>query len=75
MKTDGILAIQNGLVPALWYQLIMNGIRLGSYQVMLNVDLTKDKHGNISFVKSIAAGALAGCLGASIGSPFYMVWF
>ncbi|XP_048747663.1 solute carrier family 25 member 35-like [Ostrea edulis] len=73
VKTDGILAIQNGLVPALWYQLIMNGIRLGSYQVMLNVDLTKDKHGNISFVKSIAAGALAGCLGASIGSPFYMI--
>lgn len=73
MKTDGILAIQSGLVPALWYQLVMNGIRLGSYQTMLNVGLTKDKHGNFSFPKSIIAGACAGCMGASIGSPFYMV--
>ncbi|XP_022339486.2 solute carrier family 25 member 35-like [Crassostrea virginica] len=73
IKTDGILAIQNGLVPALWYQLVMNGIRLGSYQIMMNVGLTKDKDGNLSFPKSIAAGALAGSMGASIGSPFYMI--
>lgn len=58
---------------SLWYQLVMNGIRLGSYQTMLNVGLTKDKHGNFSFPKSIIAGACAGCMGASIGSPFYMV--
>lgn len=73
VKTDGVLAIQNGLVPALWYQLVMNGIRLGSYQTMLNVGITKDKHGNVSFPKSIIAGACAGCMGASIGSPFYMI--
>lgn len=75
VKTDGVLAIQSGLVPALWYQLVMNGIRLGSYQTMLNVGITKDKHGNVSFPKSIIAGACAGCMGASIGSPFYMVTF
>lgn len=51
----------------------MNGIRLGSYQIMMNVGLTKNKDGNLSFPKSIAAGALAGSMGASIGSPFYMV--
>lgn len=26
---DGILALQKGLVPALWVQLIMNGMRFG----------------------------------------------
>lgn len=26
---DGVLALQKGLVPALWVQLIMNGMRLG----------------------------------------------
>lgn len=28
-KNDGILALQKGLVPALWVQLVMNGTRLG----------------------------------------------
>ncbi|KAJ8320851.1 hypothetical protein KUTeg_002438 [Tegillarca granosa] len=72
-KTDGILSLQNGLVPALWYQLFMNGCRLGSYQVILNLELTKDKDGNISFIRSVLAGAASGCLGAAVGSPFYMI--
>lgn len=28
-KNDGILALQKGLVPALWVQWILNGVRLG----------------------------------------------
>jgi len=31
-RKDGLLALQKGLVPALWYQWVMNGIRLGLYQ-------------------------------------------
>ena len=72
-KTDGILRLQSGLVPALWYQLFMNGFRLGSYQVLINMGFTKDKHGNTSWPRSVLAGAMAGCLGSAIGSPFYMV--
>lgn len=30
-KNDGILALQNGLIPASWVQLIMNGMRFGKY--------------------------------------------
>lgn len=30
-KSDGVLALQKGLVPALWVQFLMNGIRLGKY--------------------------------------------
>lgn len=28
-KHDGVLALQNGLVPALYVQLVLNGVRLG----------------------------------------------
>ena len=74
-KNDGILALQSGLVPALWYQFFMNGLRLGTYQVLVNLGFTTDKHGNISFLQSVLAGAMAGCVGSAVGSPFYMVGF
>lgn len=72
-KTDGLFALQKGLVPALWYQLFMNGVRLGSYQVVINMGFTKDEQGNIKWARSVLAGALSGCLGAAVGSPLYMV--
>ncbi len=72
-KVDGVLALQSGLVPALWYQFFMNGFRLGAYQMMQNLGITKNKDGDISFPKSVCAGAIAGTLGATVGSPIYMV--
>ena len=32
-RNDGLVALQSGLVPALYYQFFMNGMRLGIYQV------------------------------------------
>lgn len=72
-KTDGIFALQKGLVPALWYQLFMNGVRLGSYQVFINLGFTKDEQGNSKWSRSVLAGAFSGCLGAAVGSPLYMI--
>ena len=72
-RYDGMFALQKGLAPALWYQFFMNGIRLGSYQCFVNVGLTKKPNGEVSFVKSVAAGAVSGCAGAFVGSPFYLV--
>ncbi|XP_029643741.1 solute carrier family 25 member 35-like [Octopus sinensis] len=72
-KNDGFLALQNGLVPALWYQFFMNGVRLGSFQIFDNMGFTRGKDGRVSFPQSVLAGALAGCIGAAVGSPFYMV--
>ncbi|XP_076451831.1 solute carrier family 25 member 35-like [Babylonia areolata] len=71
-RNDGVTALQSGLVPALYYQFFMNGVRLGIYQVLINMGFTH-KEGELSIPRSIAAGALAGCLGASLASPFYMV--
>lgn len=72
-RVDGLLALQNGLVPALCYQFVMNGVRLGVYQWLDNKGFTKNKNGGVSLTMSVLAGGVAGCLGATIGSPLYMV--
>ncbi|XP_005096117.1 solute carrier family 25 member 35 [Aplysia californica] len=72
-RSDGLLALQSGLVPAIYYQFFMNGSRLGTFQLQVNWGLTKDKNGNHSFLRSVPAGAFAGCVGAVIGSPFYLI--
>ena len=72
-RHDGITALQKGLSPALIYQFVMNGSRLGSYQVFNNLGLTKDKEGKQVFLKCLVAGAISGAIGAFLGSPAYMV--
>lgn len=71
-KSDGIVALQKGLVPALWYQFIMNGIRLGIYDNFEKRGYI-GKPKKVSTVKSISAAAIAGSVGAFVGSPFYML--
>lgn len=73
-KSDGIFALQSGLVPGLWYQFVMNGFRLGSYQIFVNLGFTDDKDGNYSFTRRVLAGAIAGVIGTAIGSPLYLVY-
>ncbi|XP_033642675.1 solute carrier family 25 member 35-like [Asterias rubens] len=72
-RVDGLLALQKGLGPALWYQLFMNGCRLGSYQCFFDLGLTKNSKGEVSVLRSVPAGALAGATGALVSSPFYMI--
>ncbi|XP_063232910.1 solute carrier family 25 member 35-like isoform X2 [Bacillus rossius redtenbacheri] len=72
-KADGLLALQKGLVPGLWFQLALNGTRLGMYQVADNKGLTRNEAGRVSVPKSALTGAVAGCFGAFVGSPFYLV--
>lgn len=38
-KNDGLLALQKGLVPALWVQLIMNGMRFGNFSLVVVVNI------------------------------------
>ncbi|KAG8223883.1 hypothetical protein J437_LFUL004719, partial [Ladona fulva] len=72
-KVDGIAALQKGLVPALWYQLALNGVRLGAYQFAENQGWTLNSEGQTSAPKSVVIGALAGCAGSFTGSPLYLV--
>ncbi|XP_078615816.1 solute carrier family 25 member 35-like [Branchiostoma floridae x Branchiostoma japonicum] len=72
-RVDGLLALQKGLVPALWSQFFMSSVRLGTYQSLHNLGLTTDSSGNVVWWRSIIAGAVAGCAGAFVGSPIIMV--
>ncbi|KAJ8266089.1 hypothetical protein GJAV_G00125750 [Gymnothorax javanicus] len=72
-KVDGIAGLQKGLAPGLLYQFFMNGVRLGSYAIIESSGYIMNKDGRVSAVKSTAAGAVAGVVGAVMGSPIYLV--
>ena len=59
-KNEGILALQKGLAPALFYQFVMNGFRFGTFSSLENNNLLKDKNGQNSFVKTMIAAAISG---------------
>lgn len=66
--------MQKGLAPALCYQFVMNGARLGTYQIAEKQGWTSRKNGQgVDPLKSLTAGALSGVIGAMLGSPFYLV--
>ncbi|EDL10463.1 solute carrier family 25, member 35, isoform CRA_b, partial [Mus musculus] len=73
-KVDGLAALQKGLGPALLYQFLMNGIRLGTYGLAESRGYLHTNEGTHSPVRSAAAGALAGVMGAYLGSPIYMIF-
>ncbi|XP_043439002.1 solute carrier family 25 member 35 isoform X2 [Prionailurus bengalensis] len=72
-RVDGLAALQKGLAPALLYQFLMNGIRLGTYGLAEAGGYLHTAEGTLSPPRSAAAGALAGVMGAYLGSPIYMV--
>ncbi|XP_027888374.1 solute carrier family 25 member 35 [Xiphophorus couchianus] len=71
-KVDGLAGLQKGLVPGLFYQFFMNGVRLGSYAIIESAGYIHT-NGRVSAVKTTLAGASAGVVGAIMGSPVYLV--
>lgn len=71
-KVDGLAGLQKGLVPGLFYQFFMNGVRLGSYAMIESAGYIHT-NGRVSAVKTTLAGAGAGVVGAVMGSPVYLV--
>ncbi|KAE8573922.1 solute carrier family 25 member 35 [Halyomorpha halys] len=72
-KTEGILALQKGLVPALYHQVLLNGVRLGGYQIAEEKNLYKKKNGEVSLLNTIAIGGVMGVAGAYAGSPLQLM--
>ncbi|CAH0604955.1 unnamed protein product [Chrysodeixis includens] len=73
VKHDGVTALQKGLVPALWFQLVVNGVRLGIYQHADDFGLLRDEHNNTKFVNSLFFGCISGMCGGLCGSPLQLV--
>uniref|UniRef100_A0A8D0G9M3 Solute carrier family 25 member 34 n=1 Tax=Sphenodon punctatus TaxID=8508 RepID=A0A8D0G9M3_SPHPU len=66
-QADGLRGLQKGLTAGLLYQGLMNGVRFYFYSHAEDVGLTQQPGG------TILAGAIAGALGAFVGSPAYLV--
>lgn len=73
VKHDGIAALQKGLVPALWFQLVVNGVRLGIYQEADNYGLLRDENNNTKLLNSLLFGSISGMCGAFFGSPLQLI--
>ncbi|CAK1545098.1 unnamed protein product [Leptosia nina] len=73
VKHDGMGALQKGLAPALWFQLVVNGVRLGIYQQADNYGLLRDEKNNTKFVNSVFFGCVSGMCGGFMGSPLQLV--
>ncbi|XP_011662300.2 solute carrier family 25 member 35-like [Strongylocentrotus purpuratus] len=72
-RYDGLLALQAGLPPAIIYQILQNGTRLGTYQSLIDMGLTKNKAGQTSLPKTMLAAGIAGYAGAFVSSPMYLI--
>lgn len=66
-RADGLWGLQKGLAAGLLYQGLMNGVRFYCYSLSCQGGLTQQPGG------TVAAGAIAGALGAFVGSPAYLV--
>ncbi|XP_076168294.1 solute carrier family 25 member 35 [Ptiloglossa arizonensis] len=72
-KHEGVFALQAGIVPALYFQVVLNGIRLGVYNTAKKYDLITNKKGNTDVLSTAIVTGTAGSIGAILGSPFYML--
>uniref|UniRef100_A0A8C6A6L1 Solute carrier family 25 member 34 n=1 Tax=Marmota marmota marmota TaxID=9994 RepID=A0A8C6A6L1_MARMA len=65
-RADGLRGLQKGLAAGLLYQGLMNGVRFYCYGLAGQAGLTQQPGG------IVVAGAVAGALGAFVGSPAYL---
>ncbi|XP_011795293.1 PREDICTED: solute carrier family 25 member 34 [Colobus angolensis palliatus] len=66
-RADGLWGLQKGLAAGLLYQGLMNGVRFYCYSLACQAGLTQQPGG------TVVAGAVAGALGAFVGSPAYLI--
>jgi solute carrier family 25 protein 34/35 len=72
-KNDGIKGLQKGLTSAYLYQLTMNGVRFGSYDMIKGGIHDLFPNSNVPNVLNVFSGAVSGAVGAALGSPFFLV--
>ncbi|KAI8824967.1 mitochondrial carrier domain-containing protein [Fimicolochytrium jonesii] len=77
-RNEGLRGIQRGLGPAYFYQVLLNGCRLGMYEPIKNgyqraINFVSASNQTNQLPAMILGGATSGVLGASIASPLYLV--
>lgn len=70
LKTDGIVALYNGLSASLLRQATYSTMRFGTYdQIKLLLEDPTNRAAPLSMVKKVIAGVLAGAVGGMSGNP------
>ncbi|XP_037944616.1 solute carrier family 25 member 35-like [Teleopsis dalmanni] len=72
-KNDGLLGLQKGLVPALYFQFIINSFRLSIYTTAMDNGWMHKANGDVSFGRGLFWGAAGGVIGSYFSSPFFMI--
>ncbi|XP_003746820.1 solute carrier family 25 member 35-like [Galendromus occidentalis] len=72
-KYDGIRAVYRGIIPATFYQLTSQGLRLGLFQTIEERGLTLDEDMEASVPLSALSGAFCGAVSSFVASPLFMV--
>ena len=70
-RREGLRGLQGGLGPAVLYQLMMNGTRLGAYEPLKRLYTAGGQRKEMW--RSVAAGSTSGVLAAIAGSPFFLI--
>lgn len=67
-RTEGVSALFSGVSATVLRQTLYSTTRMGLYDI-LKTKWTDPNSGNISLVRKIAAGLIAGGIGAAVGNP------
>lgn len=73
VRKEGLMALQAGLAPVLGLQIILNGVRLGSYHFAKRCGLTVNEAGDTNVLRTVALSGIAGSTAVIVGSPLYLV--
>ncbi|KAK2498076.1 hypothetical protein MC885_011456 [Smutsia gigantea] len=72
VRSDGILALYNGLSASLCRQMTYSLTRFAIYETVRD-QVTKDSQGPLPFYKKVLLGSISGCIGGFVGTPADMV--
>ncbi|KAL4707384.1 hypothetical protein ACJJTC_008569 [Scirpophaga incertulas] len=72
-RTEGFVALQNGLPAMLGFQFFLNTFRLGVYRIAERRGWTSDAAGRPSAAAGGLAAGVGGALGSVAGTPFFLV--
>lgn len=72
-KHEGILSLQSALGSALAFQVVLNGIRIGSFKFARTQGWIVDNDGQTNIPKTALMSGVSGYVAGILASPFYLV--
>lgn len=70
---EGFLALQRGLVPFIGWQIVANGLRLGSFDLIQASGYMSNEEGKLIFHRTLLISGLCGGFAGFWASPFFLI--